>query len=407
MIMGNMPIRERQLLFIDDVVPESSLGCGYPRQIETITTIQAMPGVSVALYPTIDLIYPANEVGAVRDWLGEYPLEVVVTDELEEHLIAKAKKGKSYDAVVISRPHNYDFFIKVIKKHLPFVPIIYDAEALFYRRMERQLELIPENDRPLLEHETKKMRRIEEKIAREADELVFVSEEEAEILRPLARGRITVNTPLLASMDWTPKGFDERSGVAFVAGWAAGPKSPNIDGMQWFAREVWPRVLARLPEEKLSVTGANPQLEVRRFRCDSIEFLGRVDDLIEFYGNVRVVVVPNRFGAGVKNKTIEALQCGVPVVATTVGAEGVPVPGIVGTGPEAKETDPPPYLSVLDDPTLFAKRIVSLLTNREAWQEARRLLSQQCEAWEDSRRERTWTTIIDRVVPPVEALSDD
>jgi glycosyltransferase involved in cell wall biosynthesis len=390
---------------IDDLVPEASLGSGYPRMIETINTIQSIPGVVVSLYPTLDLIYPSNQVGAIRPWRGELPLEVI-TDELDEHLLGKELTGSTYDLVIISRPHNYDFVIKTIKRHLPFVPVIYDAEALFYRRMERQVELIPKKDRKELERATKKMRRLEEKIAVEADELVFVSSEEADIMRPLAHGPITVHSPLLDSVRWTPKGFAERFGVGYIASWAAGPKSPNLDGMQWFAREVWPRVLARLPEAKLYVTGAKPDLEVLRFACESISFVGRVEDLEQFYGDLRVVVVPNRFGAGVKNKTIEALQSGVPTVSTVVGAEGVPIPGFVD-GTVSDEPWCPSFLRVVDDVTAFAKHIVELATDEQIWERDRKMLHEQCLAWDQDRTESAWTDVIDRAVPPVSPAGVD
>ena len=396
--MEDRSVRERRVLFVDDAVPEVSLGAGNPRLIETISTIQAMPGVSVTLYPTIDIIYPANEFGAIRPWQGEIPLEVV-TGDLDDHLASLANERRGYDVVVISRPHNYEFVIDVIRRHLPNVPVVYDAEALFYRRMERQLDFVPAKDRDLLAAATVKMQILEERIAGEVEEMVFVSNEEAELLRPFARGPLTVNSPLLGSMRWTEARFADRKDVAFVAGWASGPKSPNIDGMQWFAREVWPRVLARHSGARLLVTGTDPPVEVRRFDCDSIDFVGRVNDLNDFYGRCRVVVVPNRFGAGVKNKTIEALQCGIPTVSTAVGAEGMPIPGFVDPTLSAQPRSPS-YLTVTDDPRMFAAHVVTLLTDETAWEHERELLKIQCDAWEQARMDRTWTRVIDRVAPP-------
>ena len=87
---------------------------------------------------------------------------------------------------------------------------------------------------------------------------------------------------------------------------------------------MWPLVLARVPGAKLLVTGDDPPREVLRFACDSIEFLGRVPDLERFYDALRVAIVPIRYGSGVKLKTVEALQFGVPTVSTTIGAESIP-----------------------------------------------------------------------------------
>lgn len=81
-------------------------------------------------------------------------------------------------------------------------------------------------------------------------------------------------------------------------------------------------------------------------------------NLATVYDEIRVAVVPTRYGAGVKTKTVEALQYGVPVVATTVGAEGLPVQGL-----DAVE--------IADDPVVFAERVVLLHSQESRWNAAR------------------------------------
>jgi glycosyltransferase involved in cell wall biosynthesis len=81
---------------------------------------------------------------------------------------------------------------------------------------------------------------------------------------------------------------------------------------------------------------------------------GFVPDLADFYRRVRVAIAPLRFGAGVKLKTVEALQYGVPVVATTVGAEGL-------------EALPGDVIAVHDDPAGFAAAVVARLRDVETW----------------------------------------
>ena len=390
--------RARKILFVDDVVPEEALGAGYPRLLETIAQIQSVPGVEVAFFPTLDHRHATNDLGAIRPWTGSVPLEII-SEALETHLAEMAAMGIAYDAVVISRPHNYEYVIESVRAHLPGVPVIYDAEALFYRRIERQLAFASELERPRLAVAAKKMRALEEEIAASVEELVFVADEEADLLRPYARGNCSVNSPLLQSMHWTEERYSERSGVAFVASWSAGPKSPNVDGMQWFAREVWPRVLARLDGARLVVTGANAPAEVRRFSCESIVFLGRVEDLASVYGRARVVVVPNRYGAGVKNKTIEALQSGVPTVATVVGAEGVPV-NLDARG-EDDNHGYPSFLRVTDDATRFAEHIVELATDSARWHVERELLKVQCAEFDRIRTHQVWPEIITRVLDQI------
>lgn len=402
---GGQESATRRILIIDDVVPTAAKGSGYPRMVETITAIQAVPGVTVTLFPVAEIRSSMTQPKRIGRWEGSYPLEVV-RESLEGHLRRSLLAFQPYDLVIISRPHNYEFVIETIRRYLPKCPIVYDAEALFYRRIERQLELGVDGAHKRLRREAATMRALEEEIPATVDEVVCVSEAEAEIMRKFSRGPVTVHSPLLQGISLTERGFDDRAGVGFIAGWSAGANSPNGDGMRWFAREVWPRVLARDPDAQLIVTGGRPPTAVRRFACSSITFSGRVDDLLGLYGNLRVVVVPNRYGAGVKNKTIEALQAGVPVVATSVGAEGMPIPGFVD-GTVSPNPSSPPYLVVTDDPTEFAEQIVALLNDQALWEQDRSLLEAQIADWERERAQSTWSTIIERLVPRAQVATEE
>jgi glycosyltransferase involved in cell wall biosynthesis len=107
--------------------------------------------------------------------------------------------------------------------------------------------------------------------------------------------------------------------------------------------------------------------------------------MAEFYGRMRACIVPLRFGAGVKIKTVEALQYGVPTVATSVGAEGIDLRGTAA-------------LLVADDARDFAHGLVSLLTDRAAW-EHRRAEIEALDALRRSEATRvTWGSILAEVV---------
>ena len=153
-------------------------------------------------------------------------------------------------------------------------------------------------------------------------------------------------------------GFHGRRDVIFTAGWLAGPGSPNVDGLQFFAREVLPHLVAQVPAARVVVTGGAPPPEVLTLQSPHIHFVGHVPDLSCAFAQARVAVVPIRFGSGVKIKTTEALQHGVPVVATTVGAEGI----------DCGTADP---IAIHDDPEAFANAIARLLLDPVRWRAAR------------------------------------
>lgn len=374
-IVAGQPLR---ILVVEDYVPDASLGSGYGRMIETISELQRAGDVTVTLFPTLG----SGEAPRV----GPKGIEVLKIS-LERHLEQLESQGGGYDLVIVSRPHNYEAVAPVLTSRLAGVPWIYDAEALYFRRLERQAKLAEGDVRANLLREASRMRHLEERIAAEADAVVCIADEEADLLTRHARRSVEVNGPLLAHANWTNENFSERRGVGFVAGWSAGPNSPNVDGLKWFARHVWPRVLARVPTAELFVTGAEPPREVTRFESRSIHFTGVVPDLSRFYASLRLAVVPIRYGSGVKLKAVEALQSGVPTIATTVGAEGIPI-------------DIPGLLPVADNAWEFADLVALLLEDEEIWLNQRDLLAEQCRIWEAHPQTSVWPGLVAHLVGP-------
>jgi glycosyltransferase involved in cell wall biosynthesis len=119
------------------------------------------------------------------------------------------------------------------------------------------------------------------------------------------------------------RGSDKGGGLVVFLGsmdW-----EPNIDGVEYYCREVWPRVLEPVPGARFRVVGRDPHPRVRRLASDSVEITGTVPSVVEHLRAADVVVVPLRVGGGTRLKIFEAMAAGRPVVSTTVGAEGLDV----------------------------------------------------------------------------------
>jgi O-antigen biosynthesis protein len=144
----------------------------------------------------------------------------------------------------------------------------------------------------------------------------------------------------------------ERNDVLFVAGFA---HPPNVDAACWLVDEIFPAVRKHMPGVTLQLVGSNPSDQVTALASPDVQVLGYVDDatLASLYRSSRVVVAPLRFGAGVKLKVLEAMQQGVPLVTTSVGAQGLP---------ELKNV-----ACVADDPVGIAEAIVRMLDDDDAW----------------------------------------
>ena len=129
---------------------------------------------------------------------------------------------------------------------------------------------------------------------------------------------------------------------------------PNEDGMQYFVREVLPRIRQVEPDASLSIIGRSPTPAVSRLaETAGIEVTGRVDDVRPYIADGSVYVVPLRIGGGTRLKIFEAMSMGKAVVSTTVGAEGLPV-------------TPGRDIVIADEPARFAKAVVHLIRDAAA-----------------------------------------
>ena len=130
------------------------------------------------------------------------------------------------------------------------------------------------------------------------------------------------------------------------------------------------------------MTGKNPPSELLALADPNVCFEGHVADLGAFYDQIRVAIVPNRFGSGVKLKTVQAMQYGVPTVSTSIGAEGLVLTSSKG-------------LRISDDRVAFATDVVQLLTDEREWLQSRAALIAQVSAWKSARAAgRTWPELL-------------
>jgi sugar transferase (PEP-CTERM/EpsH1 system associated) len=124
---------------------------------------------------------------------------------------------------------------------------------------------------------------------------------------------------------------------------------PNEDGMQYFVREILPRIRQVEPQTTLSIIGRAPTPAVKRLaEIPGIEVTGRVDDVRPHIADGSVYVVPLRIGGGTRLKIFEAMSMGKAVVSTTVGAEGLPV---------THGHD----IVIADEPARFAQSVIHLI----------------------------------------------
>jgi glycosyltransferase involved in cell wall biosynthesis len=165
----------------------------------------------------------------------------------------------------------------------------------------------------------------EQELMSQMDVIFSCSDTEAELIRTMCpRSEVHYVPPYSVEVDLSWE-FDAgtRADLLFVGGFS---HPPNVDGVLWFVREVWPEIKNKLPGVVFRIVGSAPPPEVLALESEDVRVLGFVSEerLRELYRTSRLVVIPLRYGAGVKGKTVEAMAHGVPLVSTPCGVEGMP-----------------------------------------------------------------------------------
>ena len=254
------------------------------------------------------------------------------------------------DCVYFHRPHitikYLDFVIQNLK-----AKTLYQPHDLHFLRLKRKWE-IDGDDESL--KQSKNWFQKEKYIAENVDVCLTFSDYELQVLQSDFKCKECASIPLFAydNLSYEDRDWDFRSGLMFIGGFG---HPPNIDGLNWFLEEIFPRVIEKNPDIVLHLIGSNMPRELRMKACKNIKIWGFVtdDELYRIYASIKLVVIPLRYGAGVKGKLIESMKYGVPVVATSVAVEGVP--GIEEVIPAT------------DTPDGFADRINALLKDPSAW----------------------------------------
>ena len=220
----------------------------------------------------------------------------------------------------------------LIRRRLPEKPLIGIAHDIITQRLDRQAEGRGSALRRwLLRLAAVRSRRREADSFRAVDLLIVFSEKDAALARALAPGtRVEVVHPGLGSTHPRPR--EPRADEPIVLFTGAMSRPENWRGIGWFIDEMWPAVLAAVPNARLVIAGANPPavLAEKVETAQRAELTGFVDSLEPYYAEASVFIAPLQSGAGVKFKTIDAMLRGVPIVTTSVGAEGIDAPELFG-----------------------------------------------------------------------------
>lgn len=281
--------------------------------------------ISTRIVPKLTLRFWRDLIWSTFFSSKPYALERYEVPEMREHLQAVAKAG-GFDLIIC------DFLAPALN----FVGLSFAAPVLlFQHNIESQIwkRLAASQSSVLkrwyLQLQYRRMSKWEARLSALFDGVITVSPEDTEMARS-EYGLTNVLGHVPTGVD--VQSFRPASGSdqerPFTIGFLGSMDwMPNIDACQYFVREILPLVWKELPDSRFKVIGRNPPASLRQMAVNDgrIEVTGTVEDVQPHVHDCHAIAVPLKAGGGTRIKIYEAMAMGVPVVSTTIGAEGLAV----------------------------------------------------------------------------------
>ncbi|MCK9281750.1 MAG: glycosyltransferase [Melioribacteraceae bacterium] len=270
--------------------------------------------------------------------------------EITNSLIESLDLGKrGFDLVYIAFWHIAEYFVDIIRREIPEVPILVDTMDIHYLRELRQAEMSGKTE---LKKSAELNKKKEIALYKKVDCITTVTENDRlELKKYLPEKSVLILTDVHDPKETKTK-FEDRNGFVFVGNFN---HNPNEDAVLYFVDEIFPLIKTKLPDAKFLVVGNNPTEKIKALDSENIIVTGWVPEVEPYLEKSRVSVVPLRYGAGNKGKVGETLSYGLPMVSTTIGAEGMNI--IDGE-----------HSFVTDDPKEFAERAIKLYNDKSLWE---------------------------------------
>ena len=261
------------------------------------------------------------------------------------------KSVNSIDYIWYYGPNTLKNYLNKVSKFLPKAKSIFDMVDIHFLRYKRAIELNP--TRISLKKRFRKYFTIETQLAKKVDFVIAISDKEKTFMSDyLPKNEIitisNVHYPKVKQED-IPS-FDNRENLLFIGS----AHTPNIDAVHYLYDEIMPLVWDKLPNVKVQIIGSVYK-EINTISNKNIQFLGFVENVEPYFLNSKLMIAPLRYGAGVKGKVGQAFEYYLPVVTTSIGAEGMFLENDINA-------------IIVDNATDFANKIIEVYNQSEIWE---------------------------------------
>jgi len=337
-----LPPGKKRILVIDHHLPMPDRDSGSLRMFNLLRILRGL-GHEVVFLP--DNLADIPLYGDMLRKHGIIVLHYPYAKSIREYL---RTEGPGFNIIILSRCDFARKHVADVRKFAPKSHLIFDTVDLHFLREQREAAITGQpNDRERA-HEK---RQIEFNLIEEADQTWVVSPVERDLIlssHPHCSVEVVSN---IVELPGSVTPFAERHDILFIGSFQ---HPPNTDGVLFFSREILPLVQEQIPGLRFYIIGDKAPPEVMALSSERVILTGYQPDVSIYFNTVTLSVAPLRYGAGVKGKINQSMAFGVPVVATSVAAEGMGI----ANGEEGL---------IADTPKAFAEAVIELYRSESLW----------------------------------------
>ena len=340
-------IHREKILVIHDLLPSPDRSAGGRRLYELLRLLARHYHVVLAYlspHQVSEYLKPLERYGITVFYPGY--AKAVNNSNLDMPAILENNEFKYVFCELYTVAEQY---LELVRTSSPNSKVIVDTFDVHFLREMRKAELF---NNPELQEQARDTQQRELNVYRHADMVLTVTGEDKDTLLKKDSGLSVCVVPILHPLPERVVGRSARKDLLFVGGFS---HEPNVDAMLYFCSEIFPWVQAELPKIKLRIVGNAPPVKIVVLASDSILVEGHVANLNPYLESALVSIAPLRYGSGMKGKVGEAMAYGLPVVTTSIGAEGMGLEDGV-------------HALIADDPREFADRICRLCEDGRLWE---------------------------------------